>query len=369
MTIIDRNGHTTTNTYDGNGNLTQVSAPIDSTHNQVTQYHYTDMSHPDDMTDETDPNTKDWLVTYTSAGDIASKTAPATTHPTSVAGGETTYTYDGAGRLTSTVAPNGNVSGGTPTLHRSAVGYDPAGNKIGAVDALGQGVVDSFARTASSSSLGTSDTGDTWSAVGSAVWGIQHSGAYLATASGTTNLAETTGVADGQITFSEPSPTTGLGVVFRGDASNNTGFVVEPNSSSGVWTLYKVTSGGTLTSLGSTAASTCCTANQVVTIRFAGTSIKVAVDGVTSLTVTNSSYTTNTHIGLFVAGTGTGQLTPFVYSRSGGDIATAGYDPDGNQAWANDAPRQPHRLHLRQQQPGHRHHPSRQLKSWHQFRR
>ncbi len=340
LTVIDRNGHTTTYTYNANGNLTEVKATINTTPTttyQDTHYNYTDSSHPDDMTDKNDPNGQDWFTAYYANGDVSSTTAPATTHPTAP-GAITKYTYDGIGRLTTTVAPNGNVTGGIPSQHRSAVGYDTAGHTIDSSDALGQPIADSFARTPSATSLGTADTGDTWTPGGSAVWGISGTGAYLATASGSVNLAEATGAANGQITFTAPvgSASNAVGVAFRGDGTNSNVWEVLPVSGFGVWALVKVV-GGTQTTVGVSAASTCCTANQVATVTFNGSSIKVAIDGVTQITATDSALASNTKVGLYASSTGTGRVGAFMFTHTGANAPTSGYDPAGNQVWTNDA--------------------------------
>ncbi len=338
LTVIDRNGHTTTYSYDANGNLTQVTAPIDATHNQVTVYHHTDASHPDDMTDKTDPNGKDWLVTYYANGDEASMTAPATTHPSSAAGAKTTYTHDGIGRISTTVAPNGNVSGGNPSLHTSAVGYDAAGNTLATSDALGQSITDSFARTPSATSLGTSDTGNTWTPATGTTWGLGTGGAYLATAGGSNNVVETTGTANGQITFSTPktSSTQATGVAFRGDGTSSNEWVVAPVSVYGVWGLFKI-QGGTITTVATTPGATCCTGNQTVSVWFSSSLIAVFVDGVLRIFVSDSAMSTNTKVGLYSTGAGGGTVAPFVFTRVGANQTASGFDADGNKSWSIDA--------------------------------
>ncbi|MHB8509715.1 MAG: RHS repeat-associated core domain-containing protein [Candidatus Dormibacteria bacterium] len=108
----------TTNLYDVHGNLTQTSRPLSGTSQIPTsRYFYEDPSHPGDMTRMTDPNGNDWRFSY----DAATGQVIATTDPL---GNRTTNTYDGIGRLTTMVPPDGNVTNGTPATFASTYAVD-----------------------------------------------------------------------------------------------------------------------------------------------------------------------------------------------------------------------------------------------------
>lgn len=132
LTAKDALGVTTTNTYDGNGNLTQTSTPLVGSSpavSKTTNYTYGDTTHPRDLTQVTDPDSKNWTYTYDSYGDKASATDPL--------GDKTTYAYDSLGRLTSKVTPLGNVSGGIPADYTWSYTYNPAGQLLTSSDPLG----------------------------------------------------------------------------------------------------------------------------------------------------------------------------------------------------------------------------------------
>ncbi len=79
----------------------------------------------------TDPIGRVTTTVYAINGtDTASVTDPA--------GGKTTFTYDVGGRVLTSVAPNGNVSGGTPSLHTTTRVYDGMGRATDVTDPLGK---------------------------------------------------------------------------------------------------------------------------------------------------------------------------------------------------------------------------------------
>jgi YD repeat-containing protein len=101
---------TTTNTYDIRGNLTQVDRPlVGSAQTMTVKYAFTDAGHPGDMTQLTDANNKVWTSAYNTNGDRVAQTDPL--------GNKTSYGYDGVGRMTTMVTPNGNVTGGNPAAY------------------------------------------------------------------------------------------------------------------------------------------------------------------------------------------------------------------------------------------------------------
>jgi YD repeat-containing protein len=104
-TVTDPLNVTTTNTYDASGNLLSNSTPVGS-QTATTSYSYGDPTHPGDVTAMTDPNGHTWRYTRDASGDLASVTDPL--------GDKTSYTYDAIGRRLTAVAPKGNASGANP---------------------------------------------------------------------------------------------------------------------------------------------------------------------------------------------------------------------------------------------------------------
>jgi RHS repeat-associated protein len=108
LTEVDPLGVTTTNTYDGRANLTSVSRPLLDGSGQViatraTQYNYTDPSHPGDLITRVDPDGKTWTYGYDTYGNRNASTDPL--------GNTTSWTFNIAGWMLTTVSPRGNVSG------------------------------------------------------------------------------------------------------------------------------------------------------------------------------------------------------------------------------------------------------------------
>jgi RHS repeat-associated protein len=68
-------------------------------------------------------------------------------------GNATTYSYDDDNRLTSIVDPLGNVSGGNPSQHTIAYGYDPAGHRTSVTDQSGHQTQYTFNRAGLLSSV------------------------------------------------------------------------------------------------------------------------------------------------------------------------------------------------------------------------
>jgi choice-of-anchor C domain-containing protein len=114
---------TTTNTYDATGNLLTVTRPLytsPTAHtDQITTYQRATPAHPGDVTTLVDPMSFMTVNVY-------GTTTGLLTSVTSSQGRKTTYTYDTIGRTRTKVAPNGNVSGGTPANFTTTYGYDAA---------------------------------------------------------------------------------------------------------------------------------------------------------------------------------------------------------------------------------------------------
>jgi RHS repeat-associated protein len=329
--------YTTTNTYDASGNLTSASRPcvladgVTSCDTQTITYHHdqtgNSAGHPDDVTSMTDPRGKTTSYAYSVDGNVSTVTDPL--------GHTTAYTYDRLGRQISTVAPRGNVTGGTPDNYRSAVLYDARNRPLVSVNEIGVPAIDGFSRSNSSTSLGTTETGRTWTNL-AGTWGVSGGKAYLASASGSTNLAVVAGAKDGTVAATETAGQTGVGVAFRVQDANNFWSVRASNASPYVWNLYKTVAGAT-TPMGSTPSGTCCTGYRV-SVTFVSGTITVSVNGVVGLTVTDSTFATATQVGIFATGTGAGRLDDFVtYANPQGffgpippNVDTRSYDLDGN---------------------------------------
>jgi len=117
---------TTTNAYDGKGNLLSVTRPLYTSAttftNQVTTYQRATTAHPQDVTAVIDPLGNKTVNTYTATGDLASSTSPQ--------GRKVTYTYDAIGQRLTTVAPKGNVTGANAAQFTTTYTYDRAGRVL-----------------------------------------------------------------------------------------------------------------------------------------------------------------------------------------------------------------------------------------------
>lgn len=153
----DPNGVTTTATYDSAGNLLSKSTPINGS-SATTTFTYGDSTHPGDLTKITDPNSHPTTKTYDRYGNVASST--------DAIGDKTTFTYNTDGWMLTKVAPRGNVTGANaaaftttydhdnfgrvtatkdplwsaanPSAHRTTTAYDANGNVTSSTDGNGQ---------------------------------------------------------------------------------------------------------------------------------------------------------------------------------------------------------------------------------------
>jgi len=130
--VTDPNNVKTSLSYDGSGNLTSVSRPLTSTNQTATStLVYGDSTHPGDVTAITDQNGTGHTTSFAhdpATGNLLSMT--------DAVGDKTTYGYDNLGRVTSTVSPNGNVTGGNPSAYTTSIGYNPFGDITSVTDPL-----------------------------------------------------------------------------------------------------------------------------------------------------------------------------------------------------------------------------------------
>jgi YD repeat-containing protein len=127
LTETDAKNVTTTMTYDPNGNLLTRSTPLvgsSPAQTQQTSYTYGDATHPGDVTEMTDPDSKNWDYTYDTYGDLQSTTDPNSN--------ETTSTYNADGWKMTDVSAKGNVSGcSCAATYTTTYGYTiPGGSTL-----------------------------------------------------------------------------------------------------------------------------------------------------------------------------------------------------------------------------------------------
>ena len=128
--MTDPGNVTTTDTYDAHGNLQMTTRPLNGTGSaRTTSLTYGDPNHPGDVTAVTDPDSKVSTFTYDGNGDLASSSDPLND--------KTTFAYDGIGRRTSMVSPNGNAAGGNPMAFTSTYTYNAFGDRLSSTDPLG----------------------------------------------------------------------------------------------------------------------------------------------------------------------------------------------------------------------------------------
>jgi RHS repeat-associated protein len=126
-TVTDPTGVTTTYSYNSTGKLLSKSIPLNGGGNAVTAYAY-DSSQPGDLLTVTDPENRVTTYTYNTDGDRVSSTDNA--------GDKTTYAFDGVGRMTSSVSPLGNASGGNPSQYTTNYTTNAFGDVLTVTDPL-----------------------------------------------------------------------------------------------------------------------------------------------------------------------------------------------------------------------------------------
>jgi RHS repeat-associated protein len=127
VTFTDRNNHQTTYSYDSTGDLTSVAVPVDATHTATTHYHYDNATYPSAVTSVVDPRSKTTVYGYDSYGELTSTTDPDTNETTQSYGCTGSGCYPHVGLVYSSVSPSGNVSGGHPADYTTTYAYNPMG--------------------------------------------------------------------------------------------------------------------------------------------------------------------------------------------------------------------------------------------------
>ena len=196
-----------------------------------------------------------------------------------------------------------------------AVHYESSASSASAA-ALSGGVniVDTFTRADSTSALGSTSTGSKAWTQHAGTWGIASNKAYVSNGhAGMTCLATIDAdVADctvaATLTSASGAPTGGI--IFRADGSGNQ-YVVEiqldtaytPKIYKGVGGSYSVIATGSSTTVAS---------GSVLSVVLSGSSIIVKDDGVTIVSVTDSSYNSNDRHGMYLtAGSGSSSTLRF----------------------------------------------------------
>jgi RHS repeat-associated protein len=120
---------TTTFTYDGNGNLATVSTPLLDAQGSViesatTRYEHADLAHPGDVTAVIDPNGHKTTQTYDGFGNLTAVRQPPTAE--NPEGNTTTYHYEvpARGWLTSSTSARGNLPGADPAGFTTHYGHN-----------------------------------------------------------------------------------------------------------------------------------------------------------------------------------------------------------------------------------------------------
>lgn len=151
-------------------------------------------------------------------------------------------------------------------------------------------VSDAFNRADSTTSLGTADTGQTWTAL-AGTWGISSNKAYQVTSSTQAYAVIDAGVGDCTIGLTLSTVGSG-GITFRASDATHLWFI-DATTSSG--NLYRCDGFGPnlIANLGTSWSN-----GDVMTVVLSGSSIVVKKNGTTVYSTTDSTYATNTKHGL-----------------------------------------------------------------------
>lgn len=158
--------------------------------------------------------------------------------------------------------------------------------RLGAIAGGFSTITDSFNRADSTSTLGSTDTGQAWTAQ-AGTWGISSNTAYTTTASGQVTVVVDAGVSDCTVQATLTDATGSCGLCWRSTDDNNYWLVA------GVL-CYKRVAGG-FTSMGSTGGFS---NGDVITVVVSGNNHTIKRNGTTVLSFTDSFNATATKHGL-----------------------------------------------------------------------
>lgn len=164
-------------------------------------------------------------------------------------------------------------------------------------------IVDNFNRADSSSALGSTSTGSKAWTQHSGTWGIASNKAYLSNGVAAQTCLATVDADSPNVTISATVTTTGgaatCGIVCRADSAGTSNYVVEI-SVGGAYTpkIYKGTAGSY--SAIATGASTTVASGSVISVELVGNTITVKDDGVTIVSVTDSTYSSQDRHGMYI---------------------------------------------------------------------
>ncbi|WP_283215120.1 DNRLRE domain-containing protein [Pseudofrankia sp. DC12] len=171
--------------------------------------------------------------------------------------------------------------------------------------------VASFTAANSTSSLGATDTGETWQAL-AGTWGISNNSAYLVSAGIFKSVAVVPAPADGTIQFSTPTTQSRLGVAFRVQDADNMWMLYENGTS-----LVLAKRSGGLESTVKTVTGVCCATTDTYGVRMVGSTLQMLRNGVVVGTATDSAFSTATKAGLYAQSTGTGRIDGLTITPEG----------------------------------------------------
>lgn len=174
----------------------------------------------------------------------------------------------------------------------------------GGADVTPSGRTDNFTRADSSSSLGTpSDAGAAWTVAGGSTWGISSNAAYVSTYSGDAYAVLSSGITNAVVQVTVPTFPAGTtpGLIFRyQDASNF--MLLHCDNSATTMAIYK-RSGGSYGSALATNAAIAFSAGDVLKVTVDGSgNIACFQNGVSKVTLTDNSFSTQTSHGLRLGG-------------------------------------------------------------------
>jgi len=178
-------------------------------------------------------------------------------------------------------------------------------------------VSDTFDRADSTTTLGSADTGQAWTAnVGT--WGIASNLGYVAAGAGQNVASLESSNADCDVTVTESTAASATGLVFR--LSNGTNHLLTNSQSNGQH-LYKNVNGYTDLATGGTVEL----ANgDTLKAVLSGSSVIIQLNGTQIISVTETTFQTNTKHGLRSNGATAVRFNNFKVEIAGGSLALTG---------------------------------------------